>query len=248
MGEAFLNQKFFVAGGTRFAAINVTYPLNNSCTCTNGTTVLSDPESMGLVTFFIPEAGTWTVTCSDGTKTLSKTVSITAEGQFEKVKLAHGELLYDAGNEYESITGGWVAGTAGELASWAHAEKTANSFKVWLDAGDDAYVYNYRWSYVRTANKISVKDFSEIQMTITEQSHHSSWEGNERVQLVLTNEANVERVSSVASARASTDGAEIVRLPIDSSLTGTYYIALLCDAGTASRVSATCTKIELIGS
>ena len=248
MGEAFFNQNFSVAEGTRFAAINVTYPLNNSCTCTNGTIVLSDLESMGLVTFFIPEAGTWTVTCSDGTKTSSKTVSITAEGQFEKIKLVHGELLYDAGDECEDVTGGWIAGTAGQLASLAHAQKNANSFKVWVDSMEGASDYAYRWSYIRTANKISVKDFSKIQMTITEQSHYSSWEANERVRLILTNSDNCERNSSVASARASTNGAEIVSLPIDSTLTGTYYIGILCDASTASRVSAICTRIELIGS
>ena len=95
-------------GGVRlFSAIGVTYPAGSVCTCTKGTKTYKAKNTSGLALFAVPEVGEWTITCSDGISTATKTVSITSEGQIETVVLAYGLYLYDAGNEYTSITGGW---------------------------------------------------------------------------------------------------------------------------------------------
>lgn len=79
--------------GKLFAAIGVTYPAGSTLTCTNGTKTLKAKTTSGQWVFAIPEAGTWTVTATQGTNTKNQSVSITKEGQFESVELAYLEIL-----------------------------------------------------------------------------------------------------------------------------------------------------------
>ncbi len=91
-----------------FAVIGVTYPEGSTATATDGTTTLSAPDTSGTWACVVPNAGTWTVECTDGTDTATETVTITAEGQVSTVTLNYTLYLYDKGNEYTSVTGGWV--------------------------------------------------------------------------------------------------------------------------------------------
>lgn len=103
MGEAFITRR---GGGTPYAAIGVTYPSGSVCTCTNGTLTLTAKDTSGKAIFVIPSAGTWTVTAVSGSKSTSKTVSITAEGQVETVTLMFELILFDGGDN-TGVTGGW---------------------------------------------------------------------------------------------------------------------------------------------
>lgn len=76
-------------GGSAYAVISVTYPAGSICTCTKGSTVLTAEGTSGLYNFLVPEAGTWTVSSTNGTYSDSKTASITA--QYENVDV---ELEY----------------------------------------------------------------------------------------------------------------------------------------------------------
>ena len=91
-------------GAKLFAAIGVTYPEGSTCTCTNGTKTLKAKTTSGQWVFAIPEAGTWTVTATDGTNTKSESVNITAEGQSVNVELSYRTegYLYNAGVFNES--------------------------------------------------------------------------------------------------------------------------------------------------
>ena len=80
-----------------YAIIVVTYPSGSTCTCTNGSTTLTAKDTSGKALFVIPSAGTWTVTAVSGSKSTSKTVSITAEGQVETVALMFELVLFDNG-------------------------------------------------------------------------------------------------------------------------------------------------------
>lgn len=90
------------------ATINITYPAGSTCTCSDGTTTFTAPDTSGTWACVVPNTGTWTVSCTDGIDSTSETVEITADGQSVAIELAYwnGEL-YKAGNEYEAITGGW---------------------------------------------------------------------------------------------------------------------------------------------
>ena len=94
MGEAFITRR---GGGTPYAAIGVTYPSGSVCTCTNGTLTLTAKDTTGKAIFVIPSAGTWTVKAVSGSKSTSKTVSITAEGQVATAELVYEFVLYDNG-------------------------------------------------------------------------------------------------------------------------------------------------------
>ena len=72
-----------------YAVIGVTYPSGSTCTCTNGSKTLTAKDTSGKALFVIPSAGTWTVKAVSGSKSTSKTVSITAEGQVESVTLVY---------------------------------------------------------------------------------------------------------------------------------------------------------------
>ncbi len=102
MGEAFITRR---GGGIPYAIIGVTYPSGSTCTCTNGTRTLTAKDTTGKALFVIPAAGTWTVKAVSGSKTASKAVSITAEGQVETVKLAYALILFD-GTDNTDVTGG----------------------------------------------------------------------------------------------------------------------------------------------
>ena len=90
------------------ATINVTYPAGSTCTATDGTTTLTAPDTSGTWVCVVPNVGTWTVSCTDGTQTASTTVSITIDGQSANVKLAYDLRLFDNGDECVSVTGGWT--------------------------------------------------------------------------------------------------------------------------------------------
>lgn len=97
-------------GGSKkaFAIIGVTYPAGSVCTCTDGMKTLTLKDTSGLGIFLIPYAATWTVSCTDGSRTRSTQVSITAEGQSESVTLNYELVLFGGGTDNTSVTGGWV--------------------------------------------------------------------------------------------------------------------------------------------
>ena len=91
-----------------FAVIAVTYPAGSVCTCTKGTKSYKPKNTSGLALFAVPEVGDWTVSCTDGTETASKTVTVSAEGEAVNVKLTYDLRLFDNGDECVSVTGGWT--------------------------------------------------------------------------------------------------------------------------------------------
>ena len=79
------------------ATINVTYPDGSTCTATDGTTTLTAPNTTGSWACIVPNAGTWTVSCTDGTKTKSITVHISTDGEAKSVTLGYTEYLVKSG-------------------------------------------------------------------------------------------------------------------------------------------------------
>ena len=102
MGEAFITRR---GGGIPYAVIGVTYPSGSVCTCTNGTRTMTAKDTTGKALFVIPTAGTWTVKAVSGSKSASKAVKITADGQSATVVLAYDLILFD-GTDNTAVTGG----------------------------------------------------------------------------------------------------------------------------------------------
>lgn len=84
-----LTVKFFAA------YISVTYPEGSTCTCTDGETTFAATDTSGSYIFTVPNTGTWTVSCTDGSQSTSSSVTITADRQSESIALAYELVLYD---------------------------------------------------------------------------------------------------------------------------------------------------------
>ena len=98
-----------------YAVIGVTYPSGATCTCTNGSKTLTAKDTTGKALFVIPSAGTWTVKAVSGSKSTSKMVSITAEGQAATVTLIYELYIFKSGS---GLTAGYsVAGSGGNVSN-----------------------------------------------------------------------------------------------------------------------------------
>ena len=71
------------------ATINITYPSGSTCTCSDGSTTLTAPDTSGTWACVVPNAGTWTVSCTNGTESKSVTAEITSDGQSMSVLLEY---------------------------------------------------------------------------------------------------------------------------------------------------------------
>ena len=114
MGECFITRR---GGGTSkaYAVIGVSYPEGSTCTCTDGVKTLKLKNTSGQGIFLIPYTATWTVTAVSGSKSTSKTVSITAEGQVATVTLTYELYIFKSGS---GLTAGYsVAGSGGNVSN-----------------------------------------------------------------------------------------------------------------------------------
>lgn len=89
------------------ATINITYPTGSTCTCSDGTTTLSAPDTSGTWACVVPNAGTWTLSCTDGTESTSEAVTITTDGQSVSAVLSYALWLYKDGDTCDTVSGGW---------------------------------------------------------------------------------------------------------------------------------------------
>ena len=209
MGEGFKTRGGGGGIGKLYAVIGVEYPAGSECSCTNGEKTLKAKDTSGKWLFAIPEAGTWTVTATDGTNSKSVDVEITTQGQSEKVVLSYwsGEL-YDSGNEYSDITGGI------EQYGFPMSTITAGGS---MSKGESSVtiIPNGRGVSASTVNKIDLTDFNTLHVNI------------------LSNTSAVNRGTMfVASDRTTTVslvdiGGVIGEATLDvSDLNGEYYLGV----------------------
>lgn len=67
----------YLSGGAKSGIINVSYPLGSTCSITNGTKTLTANPNFDSCSFTRLTAGTWTVKITNGSKTVSKIVTLT---------------------------------------------------------------------------------------------------------------------------------------------------------------------------
>lgn len=128
------------------ATIVCTFPVDcTAVTCTKDSTVLSVPSgslSSGSYTFAIPEAGEWTLECTNGVDTDTETVNVTEEKAYT-VELSFRTYYFKNGDVSE-LTGGWTEGATG------------NKLSLRVDVRSDGYAET---AATNTNNTI---DFSKI--------------------------------------------------------------------------------------
>lgn len=136
------------------ATINITYPAGSTCTCSDGTTTLSAPDTSGTWACIVPNAGTWTVTSTSGKETDSKTVTITTDGQSTSVELSYALFLFKPNAPSDIIAGEWEI--PGNGAVTAEAELTVKSVNAYG---------NKRDLPARTKGQIDLTEYSTLQAT-----------------------------------------------------------------------------------
>ena len=201
------------SSGKLFAIIAVTYPEGSVCTCSNGTKTLKAKDTSGKALFNVPSAGTWTVSCTDGSSTVSKSVTITAPGQVENVKLSYALILYDSGDEYTDITGGWSG-----FACYSGTSKgtfTKNSSSIYIKSNGSKGAQSIA---AAPENKIDITDISTLKVNVTSFNVQSEY----RAYFLLSSRRDTSSVSeSVATTQIPGTGE--IALDI-SGLSGSYYV------------------------
>lgn len=136
------------------ATINITYPAGSTCTCSDGTTTLSAPDTSGTWACIVPNAGTWTVTSTSGKETDSKTVTITTDGQSISVELSYALFLFKPNAPSDIIAGEWEM--PGNSTVTAEAELVVKSVN---------YYNGNRDISARTKGQIDLTEYSTLQAT-----------------------------------------------------------------------------------
>lgn len=179
------------------ATINITYPTGSTCTCSDGTTTLSAPDTSGTWVCTVPNAGTWTVSSTDGDRSKSADVVITTDGQTESVTLLYITYLFKDGETYDSLTGGWQ-GTI---------DSKKQALQLTAAAGKTSSVW--------TKSKVDLTNFS----TVSAKTNSSIRIG---FNIIIASAIN----TSGQVAKASLSNAE-TELSLDiSNITGEYFVWL----------------------
>lgn len=203
------------------ATINVTYPAGSTCTCSDGTTTLTAPNTSGSWTCIVYNAGTWTVTSTSGTETDSKAVTITTDGQSTSVELSYALFLFKPNAPSDIIAGEWEMPVNSTVT--AEAELTVKS------------VNNYNgdrvWS-ARTKGQIDLTEYSTLQATCKAS-------GGSDTKLEVYSGSSV--VASVAI------GTDLTTVTVDiSALSGLHSIGFGGVHTAYATITYTATEIKLL--
>lgn len=203
------------------ATINITYPAGSTCTCSDGTTTLSAPDTSGTWACIVPNAGTWTATSTSGTETDSKAVTITTDGQSTSVELSYALFLFKPNAPSDIIAGEWEM--PANSAVTAEAELTVKS------------VNNFNGNRIisaRTKGQIDLTEYSTLQATCKAS-------GGSDTKLEVYSGSSV-----VASTAIGTD---LTTVTVDiSALSGLHSIGFAGNHTAYLTITYTATEIKLM--
>lgn len=203
------------------ATINITYPAGSTCTCSDGTTTLSAPDTSGTWACIVPNAGTWTVTSTSGTETDSKAVTITTDGQSTSVELSYALFLFKPNAPSDIIAGEWEM--PANSAVTAEAELTVKSVNNFN---------NNRIISARTKGQIDLTEYSTLQATCKAS-------GGSDTKLEVYSGSSV-----VASTAIGTD---LTTVTVDiSALSGLHSIGFAGNHTAYLTITYTATEIKLM--
>lgn len=203
------------------ATINITYPAGSTCTCSDGATTLSAPDTSGTWACIVPNAGTWTVTSTSGTETDSKAVTITTDGQSTSVELSYALFLFKPNAPSDIIAGEWeMPGNSTVTAEAELTVKSVNNFN------------NNRLISARTKGQIDLTEYSTLQATCK-----ASGGSNTKLEVYSGS-------STVASTAIGTD---LTTVTVDiSALSGLHSIGFGGRHPAYLAITYTATEIKLM--
>lgn len=228
------------------ALLRVQAPAGSTVTITKGSTTKTDQghenadDSTVYDYYFIihqsqfDSTTPWTVTATLGTQTASDTVLISENAEYD-IELSYGFYLYNNGDLRTAVTGGW---------SYAAFLSTSNYSAGTLDTaynGTTCYLsasgQNRQISAV-TVNKIDVTDYNALRIEVSDYTFAGS--GYRELDLV-SSRGNV----SSPAAQVNIDSTGTFSIDV-SSITGSYYIGLYLNSGSAGSCAIGFTKMYLV--
>lgn len=225
------------------ATINITYPAGSTCTCSDGTTTLSAPDTSGTWACIVPNAGTWTAAATDGVENTSESVSITTDGQIAAIELSYLLWLYKSGNTYNAVTGGWsvskLSSTGGSFDGvlTLNADSMLLSTEVW--GGSVGYANAF------TNNSIDLTGVNTLKFKITGigDTAYSDKEGHThkfRFSLVVANERPTKQNPTFA---ANMNILATGEYSVDVSAVTTGYVGIWITTGGYIKTTLTISEI-----
>ena len=161
-------------GGKLYAVIAVTYPEGSVCTCVSGTKTLKARDASGKALFNV-STGTWTVTATDGSRTTSKSVSITSEGQAESVALYYVLYLYNKGYQDTDVTGGLKGYAYGSSSSGStRVIPSVNYGDTYITVTNQAASNGTSASSLFAENAIDITKYNNLKINITNRSGNAN--------------------------------------------------------------------------
>jgi hypothetical protein len=147
----------------------------------------------------------WTVTAIQGTNTASTTVLITTNKEYEVALSYWNGELYDSGNQYPSVTGGWSA-------TYGQNDFHADSDGLRLQTGSICVV--------ATENAIDLTNWSTIKANV----NVTASSGNGKMG-ISTSRPTDDNTSIPRRTEFSGTGIKTISLDI-STISGLYYVAV----------------------
>lgn len=225
------------------ATINITYPAGSTCTCSDGTTTLSAPDTSGTWTCIVPNAGTWTVTATDGVENTSESVSITTDGQIAAIELSYLLWLYKSGNTYNAVTGGWSVSEHASTGGSFDNVLTLNADSMLLST--EAFGGSVGYANAFTNNSIDLTGVNTLKFKITGigNTAYSDKEGNThkfRFSLVVANERPTKQSPTFAADMKILATGEY---SVDVSAVTAGYVGIWITTGGYNKTTLTISEI-----
>lgn len=219
------------------ATINITYPSGSTCTCSDGTTTLSAPDTSGTWACIVPNAGTWTAAATDGVENASESVSITTDGQTVAVELSYYTYLFKPNTDTTNVTGGWQLNSNGSLDS----------------AGDQLVAtftnaYNHGKAFnVATINKIDFTEFTTLVATCKAADKNNAAPRSATFAVAST-QAGFNAAGTASTKVASTtfsNSTTTVQIDV-SGISGSYYVTFVVELSNYNTGTLTVDEVKLM--
>lgn len=225
------------------ATINITYPAGSTCTCSDGTTTLSAPDTSGTWTCIVPNAGTWTAAATDGVENTSESVSITTDGQIVAIELSYLLWLYKSGNTYNAVTGGWSVSKHSSTGGSFDGVLTLNADSMLLST--EVWGGNVGYANAFTNNSIDLTGVNTLKFKITGigDTAYSDKEGHThkfRFSLVVANERPTKQTPTFAADLKILATGEY---SVDVSAVTTGYVGIWITTGGYIKTTLTISEI-----
>lgn len=225
---------------TPYAIISVTYPEGSVCTCSSGSVTLTAKDTSGKALFVIPFAGTWTVKAVSGSKSKSKAVSITAEGQVETVELGYSLVIYEAGVFGANSAGTQFSAARKDDNNNASSITKESSYMLW-ECDTNAYCMFY------ISPKASCAGYKTLNISVTNARMTIDTDETGKGKWGLSSSTNVKGTGFVAVTNFSKfSGSKTLTLDVSNVGDTEYYVAMQFGTPTVGgSFSARVTKIWL---